>query len=138
MNKNRLRLPSFIKNVLLAGILSFSLNSCGLVAFAGGAAAGMSAYRFVRGQMSSVEKATVIETHRAVVKSLERLRLPYSDSKYDAFGGYITAKRSDGARIEIFLESEGVNGTKISIRIGIFGDENDSRILLDAIHAELN
>ncbi|SCA63574.1 Uncharacterized protein SCG7109_AS_00100 [Chlamydiales bacterium SCGC AG-110-M15] len=128
---------SMLINPVLALLMGSALTSCGSMVFIGGAAAGAGLYKYVRGEMLSVERATVEETYHATVKALEGLRITIDDGEYDSFAGFVTAQRVDGARIEVRLKSRQTDLTEITVRIGIFGDEEDSKRLLDAIHKEI-
>jgi len=55
----------------------------------------------------------------------------------DALTAAITARNAEDTRIAISLRRVSDNTTRIGVRVGTFGDESQSRAILDKIAARL-
>lgn len=120
--------------VLIGGVVMTSQTGC-LVAAAAGAAAGTVAY--VSGDLEATLDAkpdAVIEATRLAAKDLG-FNVEYANgSSIDG-----QAKLRTGADKEIFIKTRalGDKSSKINIRVGTFGDETVSQMVLEKIKANL-
>ncbi len=55
----------------------------------------------------------------------------------DAFSEKIVARDAEDKKVEIMVTKEADNLTKVAIRIGLFGEEEKSRAILEKIKANL-
>ncbi|MCR6654801.1 MAG: DUF3568 domain-containing protein [Opitutus sp.] len=120
------------KVLTVAVALSVAGFSSGCVAVvAAGAGAGAVAY--VRGQLETTQTRDFERTVRGTQRAIEQLGFAKVSEKKDALLATFVARNAADKKIEIRLENLGQDLTKIRIRIGIFGDEELSRRILDKI-----
>ena len=106
-----------------------------MVGAAAAAAAGTVAY--VRGDLEATVGAGYEDTLRAVRAGLEKMQYNPVSDRHDAISGEFVARTAKDERVHVLVTADSEKVTKIRIRIGVFGDEQVSRALLDAIKAEL-
>lgn len=128
-----MRLNCFL-NVLLT--LVAGLTGVGCVAAAvGGVGAGAVAY--VRGELESQVahpyEAVVAATHKAIAD----LELVPGAIKKDGLRATVEARNADDKQISVRLERVAQRVTTVKIRIGVFGDQMQSQLILDQIRASL-
>ena len=119
--------------LMIGGVVMTTQTGC-LVA-AVGAAAGTVAY--VKGDLEATVDAkpdVVIEATRTAAKDLGFAVEYANGSSIDG-----QAKLRSGADKEIFIKTKAIGdkSSKISIRVGTFGDESTSHLVLDKIKANL-
>jgi hypothetical protein len=120
--------------VLLAVGTSFILQGC-MLAAVGAGAAGTVAY--VRGDLEVVEAKKLDTVYDAAKKALEQLELSISKDTKDAMSAEITARDSQDKKITVKLAAATEDSTKLSIRVGVFGNETKSRMIHDKIKKNL-
>ena len=119
--------------ILLIGIAVFS-QGC-VVAAVGIGAAGTIAY--VKGDLEAVESKDLETVYEAAVKALDELELNVISKSKDALTATINARDAQDKKINITLKRTAEQTTKISIRIGTFGDETKSRLIYQKINYNL-
>ncbi len=107
----------------------------GCVVAAVGVGAGTVAY--VRGDLEAVEAKKLDEVYEATEKAIEELELNVTKKSKDAMSATIVARDAQDKKITIKLGATTEDTTKISIRIGLFGSETKSRLILDKIKENL-
>jgi hypothetical protein len=119
------------------------LVSCAAVALSGclaataGAVAAAGAYAYERGELRSTIDAPLDDVYRAAMVATEQLQLPVVDRAKDAFAAHLTARQIQGGDVRIDLTRESDNLTRIGVRVGTFGDEAKSRLILQRIRDAL-
>jgi hypothetical protein len=132
--------------IALLGLAGLALLNGGcLAAAAAGAAGGGAAafYAYQRGRIYREYPAALTDATSAVRTSLADLQFAPAVEKND--GGEVTfeTKASDGARVHVYLESltSRIPGdgpvTRITVRVGAFGDDAVSARILDQISIHL-
>lgn len=131
MNASTIRryLQTSICVALLASSSSV-LGGCLVVAAAG---AGAGTYAYISGELSSVEEAKLDRTWSATQAAIKDLQFTVKEQSKDALQARLVATQADNTDVKVTLESQGEKLTKIKIRIGVFGDEAKSRLILDKI-----
>jgi hypothetical protein len=119
--------------VLLAGMIGF-LAGCWVVV-AGAGAAGTVAY--LKGDLEAVEPSNLDAVYAATAKALEQLGLYPIEDRKDALSALISTRDAQDEKITIRLRRTTSETTKISIRVGIFGNETKSRLIYQQIHDNL-
>lgn len=109
----------------------------GCLAVAAGAAAGVGTYAYVKGEMTTREDASLERVWAATQSAIEDLQIRVKEDAKDALQARVVAEKADGTYVTIKLEAEDENVTKISVRVGTFGDESESRLILDKIKERL-
>lgn len=110
----------------------------GCIAAAAGAAAGYGAVEFQNGVYTVSMHATLDPTWRATLSALSDLGAEIKGKTKDASAATIRARLPDQTDVEIDL-GRGLSGdfTRVSIRIGLFGDEARSRTIAAKIKERL-
>ena len=103
----------------------------GCVVVAAGGAAGTVAY--VRGDLQTVEAKDIDTVYRATEKAMDELGLVVSKKTKDAMSAKIIARDSQDKKITIKLNATAEGTTRLSIRIGMFGNETKSRLIYQKI-----
>jgi len=75
--------------------------------------------------------------HDATVAGLKKLQLKLSEDRADKLSAHMESEFADQAHVWIDLESIGDSRTRVTIRVGLIGDEVRSRKILDAIKQHL-
>lgn len=124
--------------VLLLAVAMLAAGG-GCVLFVAGAAAGAGAagYAYIEGVLKSTEQAPLDRAWTATLGAMKDLEFPVTKQSKDALTGHITARNASDKKIDIDLKKVSDKATEISIRVGTFGDENLSRVILDKIKKRL-
>jgi hypothetical protein len=123
---------------LLAGSLlmaSVALHTGCVVVAAGAAGAGAVAY--IRGELETTLEGSLDSVHRASGRAISQLEFVKISDRKDALSANLVARTAQDKKIDIVLTKTGDNLTKVQIRVGVFGDEELSRALLDKIKGNL-
>jgi hypothetical protein len=111
------------------------LLSGGCAAALVGAGAGTVAY--IRGDLEAVVESNIDATYQASVKALGQLEITPTSKAKDALTAKIVGRDADDKKVTIKLARTADNLTKLSIRIGLIGDETKSRIIYEQIKKNL-
>jgi len=122
-------------SVLLASLTASSSGCLAVVAGAG--AAGTVAY--MRGDVESEEPYNIQQVYAATKKTAEQLDLHVipGETDQDALSATVVARDAADKRITIKLKATTLDTTRMSIRVGTFGDEIKSRMLYSKIMENL-
>ncbi len=125
------------KQVILT-ILSVSLalyvHGCVAVA-AGIGAAGTVAY--VKGDLEMVESKGIDNVYTATKKAMKQLGFSVTKDEKDWLSAVIVAHDVKDNRVTIKLSSTASKATKLSIRVGLLGNEAKSRLIYQKIRDNL-
>ena len=102
-----------------------------------GAAVGAGGVVWAKERLEEKFTVSVSKAHEAALKALEELELPVNEDKKDKLTAKIRSEFADGKGIWIDIQSLTESSAKITIPVGIFGDEAKSRKLLDTIHRHM-
>jgi hypothetical protein len=123
----------YVFPVLGLGLLT--LVGCG--AIVAGAAAGAGAIAYMRGELEATEEAPLDAVVAATHAAIDDLELRLISTEADAYSGKIAAETARGTDIGISLKRVSDNVTEIHIRVGVFGDEDLSRLIHEKIQSHL-
>ena len=115
----------------------FSLLCSGCLALAVGAAGGAAGAVYVMGKLKDELNHPVSVVHEATVAAMNDLELKLSEDKVDKMSAHLESEFSDGARVWIDLESVEDSRCRLTIRVGLSGDEVRSRKIYDTIKQHL-
>jgi hypothetical protein len=118
---------------LAAAATALCLASGCFVVAAGAAGAGTVAY--VRGELDATVGGDLGRVADASDRALEQVQFVKVSEKRDVFSVVIVARTAEDKKVEIRLTREGDALTKVRIRIGLFGDEERSRAVLERLQA---
>jgi hypothetical protein len=116
-------------------LLALATSGCGALLLLGGA--GGSAIAFATGELTSQEKAPLAELDAACGVALEDLGYSQIGVERDAERVRWRATTAGGEPVDIHLRAKGPRRTEVRIRVGVFGDETHSRLVLEQIHQSL-
>lgn len=122
-----------ILTVLLAGI-AVGVSGCLLVAVGAGAA-GTVAY--VKGDLETTLDAGMDRSYAAALKALDQLQIVPTQKLKDSLSAEIIARRSDDTKITVALTRVDDKITKMSIRVGVFGDQAQSTTIYERVKQNL-
>jgi hypothetical protein len=128
-----IRTKLFVLPLLLAAALMF-VQGCMTVALVG---AGAGTVMYAKGDLEAVLSNDINSAYEATQKSVKQLELNVSSKVKDELTAKIVARDAQDKKITIRLASTAENTTKISIRVGLFGDETKSRLIYEQIQKNL-
>lgn len=120
--------------VLLLASAAVALGGC-VVAAVGAGAAGTVAY--IMGDLQTVELAKLDDVYAAAEKAVGELELSVTSKTKDAMSAKIIARDSQDKKVKIKLAATAEGGTKVSLRVGTFGNETKSRLIYEQIKKNL-
>ncbi len=119
---------------LLSAVL-FSQMGC--VAAAVGAAAGAGTVVYLKGNLEETMATGTPAVHRATIAALQDLRVPIVKNEHDNVNAKIESRFADNTTIWIWIDGISSNASTLKIRVGTFGEESRSRMILERIHRNL-
>jgi hypothetical protein len=123
-----------IAMLVVLALVSVTAAGC-VVAVIGAASAGSVVY--VRGEIESYFDSDVTTLYDASVKSVADLKLLAIEQKHDALSAQIVARNSEDKKITIKIDGSNREAVKLTIRVGFWGDEAQSMVILDKIKANM-
>lgn len=129
-----------VKKVLLRSILVLALACSAVVvqgcwAVAAGAAGGTVAY--VMGDLEAARSESLDEVYSATISAMEDLEYKVTSKQKDALEAEVAARSAADKKVTVYMERTGEGTTRISVRVGVFGSEEKSRLIYDEIVANL-
>lgn len=128
------RLRKYVYVLILGG---FVLVNSGCVALLVGAAAGATGIAYFKGTLEANFDRSVKQIHQASIAALKDLKLIVKDEDLSQHSSKIMGEYDDGTKVQIDIEAFTEKSCKIKIRIGVFGNEEKSQIILNAIKKRL-
>lgn len=122
-----------ILSVLLVAVFVF-LQGCMTVALVG---AGAGTVMYTMGDLEAVLPADIDSAYDAAQKSLVQLELKISSKAKDALAAEIIARDAQDKKVTVKLKSTSQYSTELNIRVGVFGDEDKSRLIYEQIQKNL-
>ena len=119
---------------LLLGISAAGLTGCVAVVAAGAAGTGVAWYR---GRLEANLDQNIEAVFAASQKALNQLEFANISNKKSTVDAEIVSRTALDKKVEIRLEKVTDRSTKVTIRVGVFGDETLSMSILDKIKAAL-
>ena len=121
----------------LLASLGALVNGCALFAVGAAAGAGAAGYAYVKGELKSTEPASLDRTWDATLASMKDLQFTVISQAKDSLQARLEARDSADKKIEIKLKRVSDTTTDVRIRVGAFGDEALSHVILDKIRQHL-
>ena len=128
---------SFRKFGLSIMVMCLVMATSGCIPLLIGAAAGAGGVAYVRGALAQNIDETVQDLHSASLEALKDLGLFVESDELNRHSSLINAEYGNGKKIKINIEALTEYVSKISIRVGMVGDQEDSRMILNAIQKKL-
>jgi hypothetical protein len=123
--------------IILAGLLTgttICVSGCLLVAVGAGSA-GTVAY--VKGELETTLDAGLDKSYDATLKALDKLQLTPIQKSKDALAAEVVSRTAEDKKVTIKLTRVDDKITKLSIRIGVFGDQAQSTTIYERIKQNL-
>jgi hypothetical protein len=117
--------------------LAIQVSGCAGAALVAGGAATAGAIVWVKGKLEQELSVPLPTVYSATLAALKQFELPIQEKKKDQLVARVKSQLADGKRVWIDIRSLAESSTKITIRIGMFGDQSKSRRLLEAIRRNL-
>jgi len=126
------------KQLLLLLTLGFGLlvnNGCPpvLVGAAAGVGVGAGTVAYVGGELKSTEDVSLDRAWDATQEAIGDLGFTITERQKDLFNAQLNASGIAGKKITIALKKISDMSTGFKIRVGVFGDEAQSREILEGI-----
>ncbi len=118
-------------------LVLYVFNSGCVALMVAGAAAGGAGVVWYKGKLEETIPASVPSVHKATKAGLKDLNINITEDKSDSLTSKVSGLLADGKRIWVDAESTGTSTTKITIRVGLFGDKTFSLRIRDAIKRHL-
>jgi len=124
----------------LAAITAFSCSGCWAIWLGGGilaagAAVGVTAY--VEGNLEVTLDNPPAEVAKATEKAFATLGIAKVSATSSALSSEIIGKTTKDDKVRVVADAVGEKGSKLSIRIGVFGNEAESLKIYDEIRKNL-
>jgi hypothetical protein len=113
------------------------LTSSGCVALAVGAAGGAAGAAYVLGKLTDELNYDVPTVHAAATQAMNHLGLKLSEDRSDKLTAHMESEFADGTNVWIDMQSISEGRTKLTVRVGVTGDEVRARQIDEAIKRHL-
>jgi hypothetical protein len=120
--------------IVLAVVVAATQSGCLVAAAAAGTGA---AVAYVRGDLETTLDAAPPQIAAATEKAIQDMQLHPISSESTSVDGKFVARTASDTKIQITVKSITSTTSKISIRVGTFGDEALSMRILEQIKANL-
>ncbi len=130
-------LPKSLLFIMLLGIILSFGSGCAAVALVAGGGAGAGTIAYLRGELKSMEDAPLEQTYQAAQKAIKDLEFIVTSEQKDAFSAKLVARSATDKRVEVNLKELSDKLTEVRIRVGTFGDEALSRLILEHLKKHL-
>lgn len=127
-------MKSISMRLFILCMIPILLGGCVAVVAAGGAAGGVA---YVRGELKLVVEEPIRAVHDAVREAGKELELHAVSAETDLLGGKFIFRNAQDEKITVSTEAETTKSTELSIRVGLFGDQQQSQLILDRIRGHL-
>lgn len=129
--------PWMLRVSACAICIVLAAGSMGCLALMVGAAGGAAGAVYVMGKLTEEVRYDVPTVHQAAKSALQDLELTPTEDRADKLSAHMESKFADDTRVWIDMDSLEDSRTKMTIRVGLTGDEGRSRKILDKIKAHL-
>ena len=126
----------FRRNILLAILGVSILSSSGCIPLLVGAAAG-AGVAYVKGTLEANFERPIKTVHKASLAALKSLKIEIKEENFSQHSSRIRAEYPDGTKVSVDGDALTEHTAKIAIRVGVFGDQTKSEMILDEIKKRL-
>jgi hypothetical protein len=129
----KMRTRQILLIIILIGITIVGVG-CVAAAVGIGAAGAAGTIAYIKGDLEAIEAEDLNVVYEAIEKAVDELELRVISRTKDALTAAIYARDAEDKKVTITLKRTTEQTTKLSIRIGTFGDETKSRLIYQKIH----
>lgn len=115
----------------------FAVYGAGCAAFLVGGAIGGGTAVYIKGQMEETFNKPVHGVHEATLAALKELNMPVVEDTHDNTSAKIKSKVASGEDVWIDISALSNTDSKVTVRVGIMGDEGKSTAILNTINKHL-
>jgi hypothetical protein len=126
-----------VKILMVMLVLSSTIIFQGCVALIVGAGAGAAGIAYIRGILEKNFDRPVSDLYNASLKALDSLKMTVDSKELKDHEATIKAHDSKKNGITIIAESLTEKASKLKIRVGLFGDQDRSLNILNAVEKRL-
>lgn len=127
-----------LRRIGLGSILILNLmTNSGCIPLLVGAAAGAGGVAYVRGTLEKNVDHSVAQVHKAAGEACKNLKISIQSDDLNQHSARIKGTLDDGKKVQIDVTSLTERSSTIQIRIGMFGDETKSQMILNVIQKKL-
>ena len=123
--------------VTMTACAMIGLTCSGCIALAVGAAAGVAGATYVLGKLTDELDHEVPVVHAAATQAIKDLDLKLSEDRSDKLTAHMELEFTDGTDVWIDMQSIGEGRTKLTVRVGVTGDEVRARKIHEEIKRHL-
>jgi hypothetical protein len=105
-------------------------SGCAPVALGLGAAAGGGGVMYAKGDLQTTMQHTPDELADAAVETFRSLNIAHDYTKTSELHSKVVGKTTGDKKVKVAASYQGEGVSKLSIRVGVFGDEEKSRRIL--------
>lgn len=124
--------------VLLLALFHGACAAPAIVMTAGLGALQTGTEAFIRGELESTVAHPMREVFEATQLALLELEFPVRHADLGDLNASVVSAEAQGRRVVVSLESKSPLVTKLNIRVGVFGDQTVSRLIMSAIQVKLD
>jgi len=122
---------------LLGLSLCASLSGCYTTSVGGGQSAMAGTYSYLTRDLDVIYGVPLADVWPRALAAVESLQLHIDRQYIDGLGGEIVARRADGTPVQVLLKPKGDYSTSVSVRMGYFGDREQSERIQRSIRKQL-
>ena len=122
----------FFPGAFLAVVLMLQ-SGCALLVVGAAAGAGVGTYAYVDGELKQTDTVSYDTAYNATLAAMKDYGYAVVDNQKDAVTAKITARSTSDKRIYVTLIKQSPTSTEIRIRVGTFGDKDQSEQILTKI-----
>jgi len=127
-----------IDQMIFSGLLLiFVVGFSGCVPLIVGAAAGAGGYAYISGAVEKEYDVAAVKLHKATLRALDAIDVVVQEDKNDRLNSRIIAKTASGKEVKVNIDAITERTSKLTVRYGLMGNEEQSRIILNAIEKKL-
>ena len=123
----------FKKLIFTVLAVIFIYSGCAPVAFIGGAALGVSGYKYYNSSLIVIYKAPFDKTWDASISAMEKLEYQIYERNRKMTSGKIVTTGALNEKIKVSVKYVSLEETEVTIRVGLLGDEVISNKIKDKI-----
>ena len=127
-----------LNQAVLLLVLAIQISGCAEAVLVGvGAVGGAGAALWYRGKMEENLNVPFSKAHTATLAALKDLKLPINKDRKGGLKARIESQFPEGKYVWIKVRAVTDSSSKVTVRVGVFGNRSKSQEIFDAIHQHL-
>lgn len=126
-----------LRYVTLVLAVLFAVYGAGCAAFVAGGAIGGGGAVYIKGQVEETFNKPVHRVHGATLAALRELNMPLFEDTHDNTSAKIKSKVASGEDVWIDISALSNTDSKVTVRVGIMGDQGKSMAILNTVQQHL-